>query len=64
MGETITILEATQRTPFTAAYLRRLCKRGFFPSAKQHGKVWLLDEDDLKLLANRRKPGRPPEPKD
>jgi excisionase family DNA binding protein len=54
----ITIIDAAERLKLTRQRVFQFIKEGKLPAIKR-GRDWLIDPADLKLVKNRRKPGRP-----
>jgi excisionase family DNA binding protein len=58
----LTTEQAADRLGVTPARVRVLIREGRLP-AQSFGRAHMINEDDLKLVGDR-KPGRPPKPKD
>ena len=54
----LTTNEAADRLGVVASRVRAMIQAGRLP-AKKYGRDWLIEEEDLKLVEDR-KPGRPP----
>ena len=55
--KTLTTPEAAERLQVTPRRVRALIEAGKLP-AKQYGRDWIIDENDLQFV-EQRKPGRP-----
>lgn len=56
----ITTNQAAAALGVTPVRVRQLCQSGILPTARRHGRDWLIDRRDLAAARRRNtKPGRP-----